>query len=191
MRQFRDWYWIVGGSTTQVYSSLRNVYVPTSDADYQAWLAVNSGAPNIASEADIWYYVGDLLPPWLFNGATFAQPAVGAYTSAQLKGYAANARYNKEVGGTTVSGVAYPTDRETQAKMTAAVLLAQVNPAATFKWKLADGSFSETLDAAGMISVASTVGAFVNGLFTTEQTVGAAIAAGTITTAAQVDAAFA
>ena len=35
--------------------------------------------------------------------------------------------HDKEIGGTTVYGVGYPTDRETQAKLTAAALFAQVD----------------------------------------------------------------
>jgi hypothetical protein len=191
MQQFKDWYWNVAGSTTQVYSSARNIYVPLADTAYQTWLAAHGAASRIAAEIDVWYYVSDLLPPWLFDGSSFVQPSAGAYTKTQLKAYAASVRYNKEIGGTTVSGVNYPTDRDTQAKMTAAVLLAQVNPATTFKWKIADGTFTASIDAAGMVAIASAVGAFVNGLFITEQMAGAAIDAGTTTGLAQIDAAFA
>jgi hypothetical protein len=186
-----DWYWIVSGDATKVYSSKRNVYVPASDADYQAWLVAQGGTSRIGSEAEILYYIGDSLPTWLNTASGFVQPAVGAYTKAQLKAYAGNVRYNKEVGGTTVSGVAYPTDRETQSKMTAAVVLSQVNPSATFKWKLPDGSFTASLNAAGMLAVASAVGAFVQTCFETEASVVAAIDAGTITTISGIDAAFA
>ena len=69
-------------------------------------------------------------------------------TKDELKAHAASVRYDKEIGGTTVYGVGYPTDRETQAKLTAAALFAQVDNRQTFQWKLADGSFSETLSAA-------------------------------------------
>ncbi len=126
---------------------------------------------------------------WTYDGTTFAAPVVIS-SKADLLAYAAAVRYAKEVGGTTVNGHAYLSDRETQAKLTAAVLLCQVNPSATIMWKLADGSFID-LDAAGMTAVASAVGAFVQACFATEASVSAAIAAGTTTTLAQVDAAFA
>jgi hypothetical protein len=88
-----------------------------------------------------------------------------ALTKDELKAYAASVRYYKEVAGTTVNGVSYPTDRETQAKLTAAALFAQVDNAQTFQWKLADGSFSESLSAAQMIAVAAAVGGYVNSCF--------------------------
>lgn len=55
-----DWYWIVAGSTTQVYSSARNDYFPVSDATYVAWLAGGRTATRIASEADL----GQALAPY-------------------------------------------------------------------------------------------------------------------------------
>lgn len=85
--------------------------------------------------------------------------------------------------------MAYPSDRETQAKLTAAALFAQVDNTQTFQWKLADGSFSETLSAAQMIAAA--VGGYVNSCFAEEAEVVAEIDGGTITTREQIDAAFA
>jgi hypothetical protein len=109
---------------------------------------------------------------------------------ADLTAYAANVRWKKEVGGMTLNGVDYPTDRETQSKMGSAFLLAMADPTSTFKWKLSDGTFTPTIDATTMQAVAKAVGQYVNGCFLTEETVAAAVAAGTITTRAQVDAAF-
>jgi hypothetical protein len=34
-----NWYWIVGGDSTQVYSSASGTFVPSTDATYLAWLA--------------------------------------------------------------------------------------------------------------------------------------------------------
>lgn len=48
-----NWYWIVAGSTTQVYSSKVGNYVPTTDATYQAWLAAGSAPTKIATEASL------------------------------------------------------------------------------------------------------------------------------------------
>ena len=90
-----------------------------------------------------------------------------------------------------VGGVEYPSDRETQAKLTAAALFAQVDNTQTFQWKLADGSFSEPLSAAEMIGVAAAVGGYVNACFVQEAEVVADIDAGTITTREDIDAAFA
>jgi hypothetical protein len=49
----KNWYWIVAGSTTQVYSSASGTYVPVNDPTYLAWLNPEIGnVPRaIASEA--------------------------------------------------------------------------------------------------------------------------------------------
>jgi hypothetical protein len=41
----RDWYWIVAGDETQVYSSARAATVSTANESYQAWLA-SGGTPT-------------------------------------------------------------------------------------------------------------------------------------------------
>lgn len=45
-----DWYWIVAGSTIQVFSSKAKAYVPVSDATYQAWLAKGNKPTSITTE---------------------------------------------------------------------------------------------------------------------------------------------
>ena len=48
-----NWYWVVDGSTTQVWSSAAFDYVPVSDAGYcQAWLA-DGNAPTKISGGDM------------------------------------------------------------------------------------------------------------------------------------------
>lgn len=172
-----NWYWLADDS--RLFSSKSQSLIQSSDPDYQAWVASggfatpwprdDAGAQTTASLQEV------LMPYNLF---------------IDLKAYAAFVRYNKEVGGTTISGVAYPTDRETQAKMTSAFALGQVNPSATFQWKLSDGTFA-TLTVAQLTTVATVVGAFVQACFATEATVVAGINGGTIATRDQVDAAFA
>jgi hypothetical protein len=49
----RNWYWIVNGSTTQVYSSAVGNYVPVEDATYQAWLAGGDNPTRIDTEANL------------------------------------------------------------------------------------------------------------------------------------------
>lgn len=41
----KNWYWIVGGSTTQVYSSAARAYVSIADSAYAAWVAAG-GIPT-------------------------------------------------------------------------------------------------------------------------------------------------
>lgn len=113
-----------------------------------------------------------------------------AETKDELKAYAASVRYSKEVGGFAVNGIAYPTDRDTQAKLTGAYALVQVNPSVKIDWKLPDGTFA-ALDAAGVTAVASAIGSFVQQCFGLEASVSVAIDGGTITTRAQIDAQFA
>jgi hypothetical protein len=48
----RNWYWVVGADTTQVYSSKQSIYVSTADAGYIAWLA-NNAPTRIASEVEL------------------------------------------------------------------------------------------------------------------------------------------
>jgi hypothetical protein len=56
----QDWYWIVGGSTTQVYSSKTGNYVPVNDASYQAWLALDNHPTKIDTEANL----GEVMVPY-------------------------------------------------------------------------------------------------------------------------------
>lgn len=173
-----DWYW--RATDARLFSSATSTLVQPSDAAYTAWLAAGNVAtlwPADAQGNQTTASLQDVLAPY------------GLF--ADLKAYAAAVRYAKEVGGTVVNGVAYPSDRDTQAKMTAAALFAQVDNTQTFKWKLADGSFTAALTAPQMIAVAAAVGGFVNACFATEQTVDAAIDGGSIISRAQVDAAFA
>lgn len=58
-----NWYWIVGGPTTQVYSSAIGNYVPVTDATYQAWLAKGGAPTKIDTEANL----GDVLAPYFLR----------------------------------------------------------------------------------------------------------------------------
>lgn len=71
----QDWYWIVAGSTTQVYSSAAVAYVAVSNPTYQTWLASGNSPTKIAVEQDLF----DVLA-----GSGAALPA-GGITSDVLK----------------------------------------------------------------------------------------------------------
>lgn len=103
---------------------------------------------------------------------------------------AAATRWDKEQGGATFNGMAIATDSASQAKIAGAVdYLAKKDPGATVSFKATNG-FVE-LDLTAMTAVAMAVGDHVQACFALERTVAEAIAAGAITTEAQVIAAFA
>lgn len=72
----QDWYWIVAGSATQVYSSKRSQYVPTSDAQYQAWLVRNNKPTRIPSESDLWDVLAKQFPEGVAAGNAAGQDLV-------------------------------------------------------------------------------------------------------------------
>ena len=49
----RDWYWIVAGDESRVWSSRRKAYVPDDDEDYGTFLALGRRPTRIASEAEL------------------------------------------------------------------------------------------------------------------------------------------
>jgi hypothetical protein len=175
-----NWYWIVAGSTSRVFSSATGAYVALSDATYQSWLAEGGTPTRIASE--------DELVDMLQTRA----PNVVAQFPAGLLAYAAAARFAKETGGITFNGAAVQTDRETQAQLSGAYNYVQVAPSATIQWKQADGSFI-SLNAAAITAVATAVAVHVQACFGAEATLAAGINASPpmVTTKAAIDAAFA
>lgn len=189
----RNNYWVVAGSTTQVYSSATNTYVPVTDATLSQWKAAGNVPILIASEADLWTVLAQRAPgylaDWLFNGTTFVQPAAAAYTKVQLAAYSAEARYNLETKGITVSGAAVATDRDSQAMINGAYNLVQANPATVVQFKTDAGFVS--MNAAAVTALAVAVGTHVQAAFAAEATVDAQITAGTITAPAGVDAVYA
>jgi hypothetical protein len=188
-----NWYWIVGGSSTQVYSSKSNTYVPLTDANYVAWTGAGNVASPIAVEADIWPCVSAFMPAWLFNGTTFSQPTPTTYTKAQLATYSANARYNHAYGGviiTSLSPVEFMTDVVSRNTINSAYDYLNVNTAATVHWKMSDGSFV-LLDHTKMTTLNNDVSNFVQSCFTCESNTLASINSGSITTTAAIDSAYA
>jgi hypothetical protein len=107
---------------------------------------------------------------------------------ATLRAYAADARWQREIGGVTVAGVPVQTDRASQAMVNGAVALCDKVPSTVIRFKSAAGFVD--LGAATMTAVAVAVGQHVQSVFATEATVIAGIEAGTITTRAQIDSAF-
>ena len=73
----KNWYWIVAGSATQVFSSASGSYVPVSDPTYVAWAEDGTRPTNIVSEDEL----GEVLAPHQIRPVT---PAVlDAYKDSQ------------------------------------------------------------------------------------------------------------
>jgi hypothetical protein len=193
-----NWYWLVNGSTTEVYSSASNTYVPTTDATFESWLQQGNRPSNIVSEAELWGVVSQAVPnafpSWLFNGTTFAQPSAGNYTPAQLAAYAQDKQGQIMVGGISVNvgTSAAPQNVEASTSTASLVLLqgaaamAQASSSATFQWVESTG-VTVTLTAAQVLAILSAVTTFMQSTFSVLSAVLAAITAGTITTKAEVD----
>lgn len=182
-----NWYWNVNG---QAFCGASMSFVPSNDAAYLEWMSENGTAPKVSSIEEVWPYIKDLVPAWVTDCQLAARPTATTYSKDQLKAYAAYVRYQREVEGVTVDGMQIPSDRSTQAKLTAAALFATIDNTRTFNWKLADGSFTASLSAAQVIATAQAVGEHVNQCFVTESQVVAQIDAGTLVALTAIDAAF-
>ena len=112
-------------------------------------------------------------------------------TAADLTKYAANARWRREVGGAVWNGWPMSTDDRDQGKILAELAAIdrgeRVDPDG---WKFADGVF-RLVSNEDFVGLALAVRAHVRACFMTEAMVLTGISAGTITTAEQIDAAFA
>lgn len=185
-------FWIIGGSTTDVYSSASNTLVALDDQTYVDWTA-NNAASNILNEAelaDVLRLNGSPLAEWLLQAPSFIQPTPTTFTQDQLKAYSADARWHKENGGIVVNGIPFPTDQRTTDALNTAFIYTQSNAAATFSWKLPDGTFV-TIDKQGIADLQSAVSAFGQSCFACEDSTATAIDSDTVTDIAAIDAAYA
>lgn len=115
-------------------------------------------------------------------GVATADPA---WVRMRLRDYAAQVRFQKEVGGLVLpNGVKVDTDRDSQAKVQQAHSLLEKGWVASIDWKADSGWV--TLDLAVMTGIAQAVAAHVQGCFSAEKAVIEAIEAGAVTTSAEV-----
>jgi Domain of unknown function (DUF4376) len=175
-----DWYWLADDK--RVFASARQVIVTDTDPAYLAWIAIP----------------GNLATPWPYDAA-------GNQTEAALQVvlapynlfvnpiyYAADARYRRASGGLTVTSintVPFLTDPVARNTLANANEYAKATPHDT-DWKFADGSF-KSLTPAQLATATDAMASFVQACFTCESQTITAINGGSITTHAQVDAAFA
>lgn len=68
------WYWVVGGSPTQVFASQAGAYVPTTDAAYVIWRTAGNRPSAVSSQqelADVLSAAGVALPAgWVESDAS-------------------------------------------------------------------------------------------------------------------------
>jgi hypothetical protein len=110
-----------------------------------------------------------------------------------LKAYSASVRYNHASGGviiSSISPVAFLSDPVSRNTLANADVYAKANPGHMTDWKMSDGSFIR-LSEAQLATALNDMATFVQSCFTCESTTASSIGGGTITTHAQVDAAFA
>lgn len=110
-------------------------------------------------------------------------------SAAELLAHAAERRWRAEIGGTTWSGWAVATDRESQAKIIAERLAIEAGERADPDgWKFADGVF-RMIGNAGFVALSNAVRGHVRACFALEAQVRAAIEEGAVTSFEAVDAA--
>lgn len=144
------------------------------------WQDIFPDVEGVASETA---NVGDA-----WDGAEFVAPPIPAPTIDELKAYAAARRWQVETGGILVEGIHVATDDRSKVLIAGARLAAQADPSFTTKWAALDGSVHE-LTAAQVIAISDAVLTHVKAAFATFAEVSSDIAAASITTFAQIDAA--
>lgn len=106
-----------------------------------------------------------------------------------LKAYAADLRYQRQIGGYTYRGQMYRVDAQSVAALTMAYSLAKANASYNTQWKMADGSFLP-MNAANIISLYGVITGFIQALFNAEAVVDTSIDVGSVKTREQVFAAI-
>jgi hypothetical protein len=175
------WYWLA--SDGRLFSSAAQALIQDTEQSYVDWIAaggVPTGWPR--DEQD--------------NQTDAALQAVldlhGMF--ANLNFYTLSKRWLTETGGMTVTLTSGPmpikTDDRAQANINGQRLTAQADPTFTTRWHAADHTI-HPLTAAEVIDMSEQLQAHVTDCFDTSATLFTGIADGSITTRAQIDAAFA
>lgn len=115
-------------------------------------------------------------------------PVTGEPEPTSLQSRAALRRWQREVGGITVDGLAVATDDRSKMMLMGARIAAVADENFSTQWKTPVGFI--TLDAPTIIALSNAVLAHVDACFAIEAGVLADITSGEITTPAEIDAAF-
>ncbi|MEN5083741.1 DUF4376 domain-containing protein [Bosea sp. TWI1241] len=149
---------------------------------YEAVFKAPAGCILVASD--------EAAPGWSWDGESFSPPPPVPATKAELAAYARDLRWQVEIGGIEAGGVQIATDDRSKTMILGARLAAQADPSWSTIWQDAAGQ-AHPVDAAAIVAISDAVQAHVNGTFVTLADVLAAIDTGTMTTAAEIDGAFA
>ena len=191
MFDIADWYWFVGGDRSRAWSSARARFVNADDPDLQAFTAAGHGVQEINSVAELAQVFADSFPAGMLDvyAAECRFRKETGIPAGMLDVYAADCRFRKETGGVVINGATIATDRGSQAMTSGAFNYVTVNLDKVISYKTAGGFVS--LTAHQVKAIADAVGAHVQACFDKEAFVLAQIAAGAITSVAEIDAAFA
>lgn len=139
---------------------------------------------GITEVSRFWQVIQDKIKDEGLVVAPYVEPPI------DLIAYAANARYEVEVGGTIWNGFPVHTDRQSQNKVMSEILAITVGSRPDdSKWKFKDDIF-RTVTNAEFADLANTVRDHVAGAFEKEEQVQLKIKNGEITTTAQIDSFF-
>jgi hypothetical protein len=128
----------------------------------------------------------DVLAVVALSAAEAAALVPTSPTADDLRTHAAARRYAVETGGLVVGDATIDTSRSSQSMIAGAVGYMQASGAASVEFKAASGW--TTLSADEILNIALAVAAHVQRCFAAERAVDEAIAAGSVTTYAQIDA---
>lgn len=131
------------------------------------------------------------VPPerWVVDWAT-GTIAVAGPGMGDLLAHAAACRWRRQTGGIMVAGLPVRTDDKTRIEIGLARADATADPGWTTRWKLANGQFV-SINATAIAGIAEAVSLHLRDCFAREDRAAAGIAAGSITTLAEVEACFA
>jgi hypothetical protein len=171
-----NWYWLADDG--RLFSSKSQTLVAADDPDYVTW--------DVTYDATRWP---------VDDAGEQTDAALQAVLEphnmfVNLNYYTVNKRWRTEQGGlTATAGFPIRTDDRSQAKLTGLYTASQENPAVITQYQAADYTVQQ-IDAAGMLQLHIDLLTHINFCFDTSATMLAGIAAGTITTREQIDAAF-
>jgi len=157
-----------------------------TDPSHQTVCATIDGAKHHGIRLEQSSELAAKLMAWIADGGViepYAPPPV------DLLNYAADKRWQKEVGGIEFGGIPVATDDRSKSMIIGARLAADADPAWSTMWVGADGVVYP-IDAAAIVAISDAVQAHVNACFTLYAAVKAGIDDGDVTSAEQIDTAF-